>query len=189
MNNLTKLRLVLLLSIVTLFFNCSGDSVETMDPQQPINLSVTLESSMANYDALNVEIADVLLKTKDNGSAPDCWISLNANNVGTVNLMDLTNGSDLLLVSDLPVKVGEIYEVKLVLGNNNSVVINGDTFKVSAPENHQTGLSVPSTHFLNGGNNYTIHLTVNTQDAIIENTVNDYKYLQPSMNVEITSAN
>ena len=188
MNNLTKLRLVLLTSIVTFFYNCS-DSVETMPQEEPTMLSVTLESSLATYDALNVEIADVLIKTKDNGAAPDCWISLHANGLGTVDLMSLTNGSDALLVSDFPVKGGEIYEVKLILGNNNSVVLNGETFSVSAPENHQNGLSVPSTHYLNGGNRYIINLVVNTENAVVENEISSYKYLEPSMSVKVVPSN
>ncbi|WP_455169098.1 DUF4382 domain-containing protein [Aegicerativicinus sediminis] len=188
MNNLTKLRLVILLSIVTFFFNCS-DSVETLPPQESTNISVTLESSLASYDALNVEISDVLVKTKDNGAAPDCWISLHANGLGNINLLELTNGSNLMIVNNLPVKTSEIYEVRLVLGNNNTVIIDGQSYSVSAPENHQEGLSVPSIHLLKGGNNYTINLKVNIDNAVVENSVNNYKYLNPTMEVQLFSSN
>lgn len=58
---------------------------------------------------------------------------------GVVNLLELTNGRQTLL-ADQPVPAGTLSQVRLILGENNSVKVDGGVHSLVTPSAQQSGL-------------------------------------------------
>src|SRR5688572_11474964 len=105
------------------------------------SLQVRLTDAPGDYAAVNVEVIGVEIhrETGDNGSA---WETLPLVKTGMINLLDLTNGKDVLLASaDLP--AGQISQIRLKLGNNNTLVLkDGRTVNLITPSGQTSGLKL-----------------------------------------------
>jgi len=104
-------------------------------------LSLLLTDSTANYDAVNVDIQGIQINTDKYSSTNTGWISLPLNRRGVYNLLDFRNGLDTLLTSQ-KLAAGTISQIRLILGNNNSVLINGISHTLSTPSSQQSGLKL-----------------------------------------------
>ena len=102
--------------------SCTKDDV-SKDSNLAV-VSVKLKSSTGELDKVYIEIEDVQLRVKDNFDTANAWVSLNAINKGTYNVYDLRGESELLLVDNFEIESTYIYEIRLVLGNNNFIDLN-----------------------------------------------------------------
>jgi len=88
------------------------------------SITVKLKSDTHTLDKVYVDIQDVQLKVIEDGSQPGAWISLEALNTGTHDVCKLGEDNPLLLVDHLEVETHYVYEIRLVLGDNNFMDIN-----------------------------------------------------------------
>ena len=107
------------LCILACLTSCTKDDINADDNLSAV--SVKLRSSIGELDKVYIEIEDVQLRVKDNDNTSNAWLSLNAINKGTYNVYDLTEDAELLLVDDFEIESGYIYEIRLVLGDNNFI--------------------------------------------------------------------
>jgi hypothetical protein len=85
---------------------------------------------------------------------------------GVYNLLELTNGLDTLLATaELP--AGRVSQIRLVLGDNNSVKINGEIKPLSTPSAQQSGLKLNLQADLTEGVTYTITLDFDAARSIV----------------------
>lgn len=115
------------LSIVAfvILLNATSCTKEEIDSDKHlVGVSVHLKSTTNNSNKVYLDIQDVQVKVKDDGSLPSAWMSLNTINSGTHNVSDLRADSELLLVDHSEIKSTYIYEIRLVLGENNFMDIN-----------------------------------------------------------------
>src|SRR6476620_4396869 len=111
------------------FVSCSRNS-----DSSPARLQVRLTDDPADYDAVNIDIRDVqinLTSEDDKG-----WQSLAGVKPGLYNLLDLVNDKDTLL-TEAEIPSGRIHQIRLVLGENNSVEWNGQTIPLQTPSAQQ----------------------------------------------------
>ncbi|MFC0603651.1 DUF4382 domain-containing protein [Winogradskyella pulchriflava] len=102
--------------------SCSKDDINVNENVTSITVKLKSSNSVLNKVYINIE--DVQLKIKEDESVSDAWLSLNAINQGTYNICDLKEDNPLLLVDDLEIDANFIYEIRLVLGDNNFIDIN-----------------------------------------------------------------
>jgi hypothetical protein len=81
---------------------------------------VHLTDAPAAFEEVNVDIQQVKVKLRDDSAG---WVSLNTN-AGIYNLLGLQNGVDTLLAAGI-LPANFVKEIRLYLGSNNSVKING----------------------------------------------------------------
>lgn len=144
----------LFLSLV--WFACSTDSGTA-------RLEVRLTDAPGDYEEVNVDIQDVQVNSGDGTSG---WVSLDVQK-GVYNLLDLTNGLDTLLGSaELP--VGKISQIRLVLGNNNTIKEKGEIKTLSTPSAQQSGLKLNLNTTLEEGVTYTIKLDFDAARSIVK---------------------
>lgn len=179
MNKLNLSKIVLILFVLVCFSNCSTENVNQDINIEKSNISVKLTNTLGNYDKVFVEVLDVHVLTIDDKTVSNCWLSLNAINTGIYNLPDLTDGDEALLVDDLQIPSGTIYEIKLVLGDNNSIVIDGNMFPLSMPSVHQQGLVIRNVNFLESDVNYELILEFDVDQSILRTDTPDYIILKP----------
>lgn len=188
MNMLQKSKSAIILCVLSIFLCCtSEDSNQNFEIEKAI-VSVKLTAKGQNYEAVNVEVLDIHLLVIDDKSAPNCWLSLNAVNRGVYNLLDLKEGFEANLVNGLKIPVGDIYEIKLVLGDNNSIAIDGETLPLVMNSVHQSGLEVRMEHHLNSNASYSILLDFDVEHSIEETYIENRIILKPVLGARLMAS-
>lgn len=115
-----------LYSILFLIFlsSCSKEH-ETETFENSSLISVKLQGTQSVLSRANIEILDVQFQVLEDETDSNAWLSLNSVNLGIHDLSDLTGNDVVTLVDFEEIPTGFIYSVKLVLGDENSVVKNG----------------------------------------------------------------
>ncbi len=133
--------LITLLFLFTLF-SCQKQEMNENQTNQSINskVNVRLTDAPADYEAVWIDIQGIEfnLSTSDGEGK---WISLDSINKGLYNLLDFSNGKDTLLVST-DLDSGYISQIRLILGDNNSIVTSEGTFDLNVPSGSTSGLKI-----------------------------------------------
>ena len=120
---------------MTLFTSCNKS--KTADtPLGNATLTIKMGDSPAGYDAVNVEILKVEVNL--NGS----WLEYSVISPGVYNLLQFTNGNTLLLLGPTLISPGSVSEIRLVLGHNNSIMVDGVTCELQTPSGQSSGYKV-----------------------------------------------
>lgn len=149
-------------------------------------LHVRLTDAPADYDAVNVDIQRVEVNASD--TEENGWVALTNVRPGIYNLLKLTSGIDTLLASGI-LPTGKLSQIRLVLGQNNSVVMNGETHKLSTPSAQQSGLKLNIHQTLENGIQYTVLLDFDAARSVIK-AGNSGKYnLKPVIRTILSAQN
>ncbi len=132
------------------------------DNTQTARLNVRLTDAPGDYEEVNIDIKSVEINSGEGNSG---WTILDVKS-GVYNILKLTNGLDTLLASaELP--AGRISQIRLILGNNNSVKVGGITKPISTPSAQQSGLKLNLQAVLTEGITYTITLDFDAARSIV----------------------
>ncbi|TMI96102.1 MAG: DUF4382 domain-containing protein [Bacteroidetes bacterium] len=91
----------------------------------------------ATYDSVNVHIVGMQVQINHDTAA---WIPINTKD-SIYNLLDLQNGITTVIAQDT-VPVGVLQQVRFILGDNNTVVVNGTSYPLETPSADNSGLKV-----------------------------------------------
>jgi hypothetical protein len=101
-------------------------------------LILSLVDSPADYEAVNVDIQEMSLKTagtdENNG-----WVKLEDFEPGVYNILEFTGGRELKL-ADMDFPPGKISQLQMKLGKNNSLIIDGYTSYLLNANDAESGL-------------------------------------------------
>lgn len=156
---LSGLAMGLLLLTLLITFSCQKEkNVDTNPvPEGQQRVRIRLSDNPVNYDAVYVDIQQVIVQVipdscrdrdRNNNDCYDddeyrcsAWDTLDIR-AGVYNLLDLSNGADTLLANGLTLE-GRINKIKLVLGDNNSVVIDSVSYPLDLwGNNHSVTIQV-----------------------------------------------
>lgn len=130
MKKITYASLVLCaLLMAGLFTACNKN-----DTEGTAKLNIRLTDGPADYNAVNIDVQGIEIHSDEGG-----WKSLDVLNPGVYNLLDFRNGMDTLLV-DAILPASRVSQMRLILGNQNSIVVNGQDFPLATPSAMQSGL-------------------------------------------------
>jgi len=133
------------------------------DDNQTAKLEVRLTDAPGDYEEVNIDVQSVEINSTDGNSG---WTTLDVKS-GVYNILELTNGLDTLLAAtELP--AGRISQIRLILGDNNSVKVNGETKPLSTPSAQQSGLKLNLQAELTEGITYTITLDFDAARSIVK---------------------
>ena len=185
MKNNVIMIAILLFAILGLQ-SCSDDTEKL---EKTSRLQLKLVDAPGDYEEVNVEIIDVLYNsTEDDGG----WTSLTPEDFTPVevDLTELIAGNELLL-SDVIIPSGMLAQIRLVLGDNNTLVIEGEAevIDLDTPSAQQSGLKLKINTELIPGYSYTFILDWDVQKSIVK-AGNSGKYnLKPviRVNAEVNS--
>jgi hypothetical protein len=149
--------------LTTIFPACQKDSTDVMTSQDGNSeIVIRMGDSPAPYTAVNIDVKAVEILYKDTVTS-NCndtddrddsvkyychcqvtseqkWLKL-VTITGIYNLLMFQNGLDTIIASD-QIKAGDILEMRLILGTNNSLVIWPDTIPLIVPSGMETGLKL-----------------------------------------------
>jgi len=159
-----KIMVALFLSLFVLVIaSCDKDS-----DSDKAQLSVLMTDAPGVYDAVLIDLQRVEV-TGDGGDA----IILDTNE-DIYNLLDLTNGvNTLIATSDM--EPGTISQIRLILGPNNSVVVDGVSHPLSTPSAEQSGLKLQVHQTFEPGVSYAILLDFDANQSIVEKGNGEYQ--------------
>ncbi|WP_242203114.1 DUF4382 domain-containing protein [Aestuariivivens insulae] len=165
-----NLKLIIPLFILSLFVSCNDSNSDGAAKSAP-TISVRLVDNPGDYEAVNVEVVDVMIKMDDDSDSDEGWISLEANNE-TVNLLDFTGGISKVLVDRFPIPAGTLSQMRLVLGDGNTIVIKDEndedeTFDLKTPSAQQSGLKVKIDVLIEEGFTYDYVLDFDVEKSIV----------------------
>lgn len=131
------LKTVCLLLLIVAFASCSKHS----DSNSTHMINVRLTDNPFNAEEVNVDIRSVQLKYDDNDIDDDKeWYSLNTDD-RVYNLLDYQNDVNILLASG-PFPHDRIHEIRLILGDNNSIKIGGVLYPLTVPSGSSSGFKI-----------------------------------------------
>ena len=172
-----KLRKTLVaLSTLTLsaalFFSCSKNESSTQ--KSKAQLEVYLTDDPANYDEIVIDVRDVKINysNDDNG-----WVSLSQVNAKPYDILQLVNDKDTIL-GKTDLDSGRIEQIRLVLGSNNYVKVNGQTYTLETPSAQQSGLKINLHQDVSAGMLYKLLLDFDAARSIVK-TGNGKYILKP----------
>src|SRR5258706_4494360 len=158
---------ILFLGIASaIFTSCKKDNSNS-------RLTVYLTDSPADYDALNIDIVRVEIKASSDQS-DNGWQTLPVT-AGIYNLLEFTNGMDTLL-SSVELPGGKVSQLRLILGDNNSIVVHGNTLPLplETPSAKTSGLKLNIHADLVEGVEYKIWIDFDAARSVVVNGNGSY---------------
>jgi len=157
------------------FFLLSCSKNENSSSPGNAKLEVYLTDAPGNYDQVVIDVQDVQINVT--GDSTSGWQSLSTVNVGSYDLLKLVNDDDTLLAhSDIP--SGMIHQMRLILGPDNYVVLNGQQMPLETPSAQQSGLKFNVQQNVSAGILYKITLDFDAGKSIVK-TGNGKYILKP----------
>lgn len=115
-----------------LLLSCSREN-----SSQSSILKVRMTDAPADWDQVNVDLREVKVNFSDDSTG---WVSLQTHS-GIYDLLTLQNGVDTLIAQGT-VPAGMVKEIRFVLGSNNSIMVNGQTYPLTIPSGETSGLKI-----------------------------------------------
>lgn len=131
-------------------------------------VSVKMTDAPGPYTAVYIDLQGVEITGTNNNT-----VLLNTNNK-IYNLLNFTNGKDTLIGTG-SLSEGSVEQIRLILGPNNTVVINNISYPLSVPSADQTGLKLQVHQSLVGGVAYSFLLDFDANQSIVDNGDGNYK--------------
>lgn len=147
----------------TSFYSCSDDDKLN---EETARVTVRMTDAPGDYDAVFVDVADVMIKADGTTGEEEGWTSLGNVQTGVYDLLELTGGvTQLLAEAEIP--AGHYSQIRLVLGSNNSVIYNGESQSLSTPSAQQSGLKLQLNQELEAGEQYEFLMDFDVDQSIV----------------------
>ena len=140
-------------------------------------LEVRLTDDPSTYDAVYIDVQKVEVNVSSDSGTSSGWQTLPLLRPGVYNLLNFRNGIDTVLAS-VSLPAGKLSQMRLVLGDNNSVVIGGQSFPLKTPSAQQSGLKFNIHSTLTSGIVYRLWSDFNAGRSIVT-TGNGQYILKP----------
>lgn len=151
-------RILAAISMITVLMSSCSKDESTENGTSTLALRMT--DAPGNYDAVYIDLQAVEV-TGNVGVAT----MLNVN-TGIYNLLDFTNGMNTLIATGT-LQAGTVSQIRLILGNNNSVVVDSVSYPLSTPSAQQSGLKLQVHETFIAGVSYMLLLDFDANQSIV----------------------
>lgn len=159
---------VLVFAIAACFISCKKNNNNNSSGTAQVNMHLT-DGPSSIYDHVYIDIQQVVV-TMNGGAA----VTLTPIYPGVYDIMQFRNGLDTLLMrASLP--AGTINQMRLVLGSNNSVVVNGTTYPLNTPSAEESGLKLNLDQTFVANGSYDIWIDFDAARSILLTGNGTYK--------------
>lgn len=153
----------LALFITGVFFLASCDT--GLDDNGTGDLQVIMYDAPGDYEEVNVSIDRVEIH-RETGDQDTGWETISEESQSH-NLLELVNGAQAELgIAEL--EEGNYRQIRLILGDDNSVVINGETHELTVPSGQQTGIKLNTDISIEPGVTFTLELDFDAAESVVE---------------------
>ena len=156
---------------VSIFSACESDD------NKMAKVKVLLVDAPADYESVLIDVVDVELNS-------DGWHSLDNVEKKVYDLLKLTNGEEAIL-GEIELPEGQLQEIRLKLGDNNKLGVDGELLDLDTPSASQSGLKIKLNTMLEAGVTYKLVLDFDAAKSIVK-AGNSGKYnLKPVIRAEM----
>lgn len=152
----TSIHLLLGLLAVSFFFSSCNKSEDNGEA----SVEFRLTDAPGRFDAVYVDIQGIEI------IAGGQTQTITPARPGIYNLLDFSNGIDTLL-GNANVSPGRLNQIRLLLGSNNSVVVDSVSFPLATPSAQQSGLKLNVQYELEAGISYQFVLDFDAGRSIV----------------------
>ena len=132
--------------MLTAFVACDNVSTDGSEGKSKLNLYLT--DAPAEYEEVNVDVQKIRIRYLPSGDTTDTtasegksrWVELPIEPF-RINLLELTD-TDTLIAMTEDLKPGRYSELRLILGEDNDIVIGGEAYKLTTPSAQQSGYKI-----------------------------------------------
>jgi|SRR5690606_4315581 len=160
-----------ILAVSLIAFSCSKD-----DNQGQTQLKIRLTDNPFDATEVNVEILKVRVNLSDDSSG---WRDLDTY-AGIYNLLELQDGVDTLLAQGT-VPTGTLKEIRFVLGDENSIMIENVLYPLTIPSGGESGLKIKLNRQLNASID-SLQIDFDAEMSILQTGTGEYK-LKPVLKI------
>ncbi|PUZ21709.1 carbohydrate-binding protein [Chitinophaga parva] len=159
-----KISLLLILPAILIFAACKKDN-----KSGTAAVTMRLTDAPAAYDHVFIDIQRVEVTMEGSSTT-----TITPVHPGVYDLLSLKNGLDTLLAqTTLP--AATIGQIRLVLGSNNSLVVNGTSYPLNTPSAQESGLKLNFHQSLSADSAYTIWIDFDAAKSIVQTGNGGYK--------------
>jgi hypothetical protein len=137
------------------------------------------DAPASTYQQVNIDIVGVEITVGTMVTMPE------EGQPGVYNLPDYSNGKNVLISSGSQ-EDGKLQQIRLILGTNNSVKVNGVVYPLSTPGADQSGLKLLVNTTLQAGIQYGLMPDFDACQSVVESGNGQYK-LKPVIRVYIAA--
>ncbi|UNY99976.1 DUF4382 domain-containing protein [Zhouia spongiae] len=164
------LKFLSLFVLTAVFVACSDDD-GSKNTDGFSHIIVKLTDAPGDYDAVKIDVQDVMIQYKEDGP----WESIGDINTGVYDLLELTGGVNVV-VADNEIPSGVVKHIRLVLGDDNTIVVNGEEINLDTPSAQQSGLKLKLNQELETGFAYDFTIDFDADKSIVK-AGNSGKYI------------
>lgn len=171
-----------LLAIATVIVGCDV----TDNNEGSARMTVQLTDAPGDYDAVYIDIQSVRVHTdedieadttdSDEEAEEEGWVTISDDPI-RVNLLELRNGNTIQLGEE-ELDAGEYNQIRFILGPDNEVVVDGESFPLKTPSAQQSGLKLNLDANIEDGETYNLLVDFDAGRSIVQ-TGNGMYILKP----------
>jgi hypothetical protein len=162
----TKKIWIMILALAMITVACKKD--DETNNAQPATLKIMLTDAPAGYDEVNIDIQSVGVEVGGT------WYDFNLQVPGIYDLIKLSNGTVALLVQSAAVPAGTISQMRLHLGDSNTIVVNGVKSDLKTPSGQSSGYKVKMNASILAGAAYQVLIDFDASRSIVEQGNGNY---------------
>ena len=134
MNRFKQIKITVLIGMVVALFawGCGTGSDAGTGTMQ-----VKMHDNPGDYDEVNISVERVEVNRSEGDEG---WQTISEPNE-TYNILELING-EFEVLADAELETGIYQQIRLILSDNNTVVVDGETFNMTVPSGAETGLKL-----------------------------------------------
>lgn len=151
---------------VAMFYSCNSD--DSIAGNGDYTYKIRMTDAPGPYDEVNVDIQSVAIVDGDGTT-----VTLDED-AGTHNLLALSNGTSIELASR-NLDDNQVSQVKLTLGSNSTIVVDGTSYPLSFSNADGAGLTMNVNQTLNAEGSNEILLDFDANASIVSTGANSYK--------------
>ncbi|AGA77721.1 DUF4382 domain-containing protein [Echinicola vietnamensis] len=161
--------------------SCNSDDEESMEGAATVNVS--LVDAPADYDEVWIEVLGVELLPGDEPEEGDGWVYIPYDEEDAhINLLSLVNGNEAFIGSE-EISAGSISKLRLILGEDNFLVMDGEEIPLTTPSAQQSGLKLQLDQELMAGIQYDLVIDFDAAKSIVQAGNSGQYILKPVLRV------
>ena len=172
-----KNLLMLFIIASLLFVGCSDDD---SDNNGTGTIRVGLTDAPGDYEAVLIDLQGLRINLSTD-TTEGVWQELSLDTMGQIDLLMFTDGNSIQLTEE-EIPAGYLSQMRMILGDNNEIVVDGDTLDLQTPSAQQSGLKFNVKADIVEGNTFSMLIDFDAEKSIVEKGNGDY-LLKPVISV------
>lgn len=158
-----KKLLALFIISTCLFTACSDDDDNNTGTA---TIRVNLTDAPGDYEAVLIDLQGLRVNVSTD-TTDGVWHDLTLDTLGQIDLLMFTNGNSIQLTED-EIPEGYLSQMRMILGDNNEIVVDGDTMDLQTPSAQQSGLKFNVKTDIIEGDNFDLLIDFDAEKSIVK---------------------